>query len=105
MQSPRLHCNLDTPFKAWSLHILQECGNRCLCKCHIIRVQTEERCDQFQVLGKPGRFSLIFSLKGKSFRPIVVSALGRFGSISKGTLENGGVWYQDRVGLWHGRVW
>ena len=33
-----LHCNLDMPFKDWSLHInvLLEGGNRCLCKCHKI---------------------------------------------------------------------
>ena len=43
LQSPRLHCNLDTPFKAWSMHILLGGGNRCLCKCHNIRVQPEER--------------------------------------------------------------
>ena len=53
-------------------------GNRCLCKCHNIRVQTEE-CSKNMgrvgpVLVRPGRFGLIlgvdrFSLKGKSFRP------------------------------------
>ena len=31
----------------------------------------------------------------------MVSALVRFGPISIGALENDGVWYQDRVGLWY----
>ena len=51
--SPVIDCSLlgsaatlIRPFnKAWSLHILLEGDNCFLCKCHNIRVQTEERCD------------------------------------------------------------
>ena len=39
MQSPRLHCNIDTLFKAWPLHILLEGGNHCLYKGRVIYYQ------------------------------------------------------------------
>ena len=82
-KSPPLHCNLDTPFNAWPLHIhvLLEGGNRCLCKCHNLGyrlkkdVTSSKNMGRFgPVLVRPGRFGLIlgvglFSLKGESFRP------------------------------------
>ena len=74
------------------MHILLEGGNHCLCKCHNIKVQTEdatssENMDHFDPgLVRPGRCGLIvgmgrFSLTVELLRPWVVSALGRFSQI------------------------
>ena len=81
MQSSQLNCNFDTPFKAWAFHILLEGDNRCLCKCHSIRIQTEKNVTSSQNMGRfgpgfvrSGHFGLIlgvgrFSHKDESFRP------------------------------------
>ena len=58
MQSPRLHCNLDVLFKAWSLHILVNAT--------ILGYRLKKDAPSFKnmrrfgpVLVKPGRFGLI----------------------------------------------
>ena len=57
------------PFKACSLHMLLESGNRCLRKCHNIRVRLKKDGISSKIMGRfgpvlvwPGRFGLILGV-------------------------------------------
>ena len=118
MQSSWLHCNLDTPFKTWSLHIPSRLGHCIYCvtvriavsvNATILGYRLKKDATSSQNMGRfgpwlvrPGRFGLIFgvgrfSRKKESFRPWVDPDLDRFSLISIGCI----VWCKDRVGLWY----